>query len=203
MAGMNVRARAGWGRGAGVALALALCGTAGAAPAQAASPRPLALTLQGLPLVRQTYNACGPASVAMALGYYGVEVPLEGVSRATRATPTSYMRSEAIAPFVRRYGLDATRVRHANINTVRWLLAAGYPVIVLQWLRQPGQIPHFRVVRAFDDGAGRFVLNDPLLGAVQVSYADFTTLWSLYGQELIVVHPPTDGARVARLAGAT
>lgn len=139
----------------------------------------------------------------MVLGYYGVHLALETISAQTRPSPTSYMRSDVIAPFARQFGLDATRVKQANVNTVRSLIANGYPVIVLQWLREVGKVPHFRVVWAFDDQRQVFGLNDPLLGPVQVSYADFTRLWSLYGQELIVIHPAQDLARVAQIARQT
>ncbi|MGI8748184.1 MAG: C39 family peptidase, partial [Deinococcus sp.] len=113
-----------------------------------------------------------------------------------------YMPSGVIPPFVQRYGLKATRFRGGTLEYLRQLTAAGVPVIVLQWLRGGSTVPHFRVVRGYDDRSGLVWLSDPVYGPnVYVGYAQFQQLWNLSGQEFIPVYAPSQTATVARILG--
>ena len=162
---------------------------------------PVSAYLAAVGHVHQTYNNCGPASIVSVLDYYGIETDQAQVARVLRPNG-GYMLSSVIAPFVSRYGLRATRFRGGNLEYLRRLTAAGIPVIVLQWMNQPGGIPHFRVVRGYDDRTQLMWLSDPVYGPnVYVSYANFQTLWSLYGQEFIPVYRPEQTALVGHLLG--
>ena len=166
-----------------------------------AAARPASAYLNGLTHVSQTYNNCGPAALVSVLGYYGVQADQAAVARVLRPSG-GYMRADVIAPFVGQYGLRAERFRAGNAEHLRRLVAAGVPVIVLQWLDRVGGIPHFRVVRGYDDKQGVFYLDDPLFGAnVYVKYADFSRLWGVYGQEFIPVYPKGWDGRVNALLG--
>ncbi|ADV68247.1 peptidase C39 bacteriocin processing [Deinococcus maricopensis DSM 21211] len=166
-----------------------------------AQARPASAYLGGLTHVAQSYNNCGPAAIVSVLGYYGTRADQAAVARALRPQG-GYMRADVIAPFVAQYGLRAARFRAGNAEHLRRLVAAGVPVIVLQWLDRVGGIPHFRVVRGYDDARGVFYLDDPLYGAnVVVSYAEFARLWGVYGQEFIPVFPAGWEARVDALLG--
>jgi uncharacterized protein len=170
-----------------------------AAPASPALPR--AVQLGGLNFVYQTYNNCGPAALVSVLGAYGLRADQAALAAELRPNG-GYMTTEVIDPFLKPLGLRATRFRSGQLSHLRALLSAGYPVLVLQWLNAPGGVPHFRVVRGFDDASRRIFLSDPIYGPnVYLSYADFDRLWNVYGQEFIPVYPASDAAKVARLLG--
>ncbi|WP_189093451.1 C39 family peptidase [Deinococcus ruber] len=171
-----------------------------AAPAASAA-HPVSAYLAAVGHVHQTYNNCGPASVVSVLDYYGIETDQAQVARVLRPSG-GYMLSSVIAPFVQHYGLRASRFRNGNLEHLRRLTAAGIPVIVLQWMNRVGGIPHFRVVRGYDDRTGLMWLSDPIYGPnVYVSYANFLTLWTLAGQEFIPVYRPEQTALVGRILG--
>lgn len=162
-------------------------------PALAApTPQPaLALALSGLPLYYQGYNDCGPASIAMVLGYYGITVPVTTISQATKPSQASYMRVDAIAPYVGQYGLETVTVHGGRIDALQRMVALGVPTIVLQYFVQVGKVPHFRIVRGFDQPGQWLYLADPLVGYAKISYTDFETLWNTQGRTFVAVYPPT------------
>ena len=176
----------------------ALSGSVVVAPS-AAPVLPVSAYLAAVGHVAQTYNNCGPAAIVAVLSYYGVRVSQGEVAGVLRPNG-GYMLAGVIPPFVTRYGLRATRFRNGSLEHLRRLAAAGIPVIVLQWMNRPGGIPHFRVVRGYDDAAGLVWLSDPIYGAnVYVKYADFERLWTLAGQEFVPVYRPQQTALVGRI----
>jgi uncharacterized protein len=179
-----------------------LLGLLMAAPTRAASPaapaHPASAYL-AVGHVHQTYNNCGPASIVSVLSYYGLKVDQQDAARVLRPAG-GYMMAGVIPPFVARYGLSATRFKNGSLENLRQLTAAGIPVIVLQWMNRVGGIPHFRVVRGYDDRTGLVWLSDPIYGPnVYVHYADFERLWTLAGQEFVPVYRPDQKALVGRL----
>lgn len=170
-----------------------------ALPARAVSQP--ALALQHLPVVYQGWNDCGPASIAMVLAYYDFTVPVQTISRATKPSPGSYMQVEAIERFVGRYGLRAVQIRGSQIPLLKNLIALGVPSIVLQYAQEVGKVPHFRVIRGFDDRLSRLYLADPLIGYAYISYQDFDTLWNTQGRISVAVYPPAMHAQVMRALG--
>lgn len=160
-----------------------------------------ALGLQGVPLLRQTLNDCGPASIAMVLGYYGRNIPVADISRATKPSPSHYMQTAAISQYVQPLGFASTQFSGGNINHVRQLIALGVPVIALQYYRELGRLPHFRVVTGFDDRSRQFFIHDPAAGYVSVGYNDFDALWNTQGRTFVAVYPPAHHAAVMRALG--
>lgn len=145
--------------------------------------------LGGLAYAHQTYNNCGPASISSVLGYYGYRVGQEELRRALRPNG-GYMRTDVIAPAVRKYGLHADLRRNGKLADVKRLVGQGVPVIVLQWLDRVGGIPHFRVVRGYDDNAGLVWLSDPMVDeAAYLTYRDFDVLWNTQGRIYVPIYP--------------
>lgn len=171
-------------------LALALHGPAAAVKSGFSYVTPPALALSGVPMYYQSYNDCGPASIGMVLGYYGINVPVKTISSKTKPKPESYMQVGAISPYVGQYGLETAVVYGGQIEKLQKMVALGVPTIVLQYYIQVGKVPHFRVVRGFDRQAQWIYLADPLVGYAKMSYKDFDTLWNTQGRIFIAVYPP-------------
>lgn len=173
---------------------------AAANPAPAAPP---GYVLSGMPLVRQSYNACGPASITQVLRYYGLDADMATVSHYTRATERSYMTAQAIVDFAPRVGLQARLYSNGSLDTVRAAIRNGLPIIALQsHITAGGQvIPHWRVVVGYNDAAGQAYLMDPLLGYVAMGYADFARVWADQRGQFAVMYPPNYAATVKRVIG--
>ncbi len=162
-----------------------------------ADQRATGYVLSGMPLVRQTYNACGPASLAQVLNYFGIPVSLTQVSQATRPNERAYMSAQAIVRYAPTVGMAAALYAGGSLHTVRRSVTNRLPLIVLQDLHLSGRvIPHWRVVVGFDDARQVVYLMDPLLGYVLMPFQDFMQVWAPHRYQFAVVYPPAWAALV-------
>lgn len=164
----------------------------GAASVASAATAPPGYLLQGMPLVRQSYNACGPASISQVLAYFGLNVSMAEVSRFTRASDRSYMTAQAIVTFAPKVGMEARLYTGGSLTTVRAAIRKGLPIIALQShiTAQGRVIPHWRVVVGYDDVRQETYLMDPLLGYVKMGYSDFNRVWADHHGQFAVLYPP-------------
>lgn len=152
-----------------------------------------------MPFTYQTFNNCGPQSIASVLGYYGMRLDQQEIARATKRGPMGYMDAAAIGLFVSRYGLEARRFVGGRREHVQALLRLGIPVIVLQWLRPASEVPHFRVVTGYDNRSGNFMALDPLYGpAILIPYSIFDELWTSNRAQFIPVYPSRYATQVRK-----
>ncbi|MFC4425289.1 C39 family peptidase [Deinococcus navajonensis] len=168
-----------------------------------ASTVPPGYVLSGMPLVRQTYNACGPASLTQVLAYFGVQMKQAEVSRLTRPSETSYMSAQAIVKFAPQVGMQARLFTGGSLATVKGAIKHGLPIIALQsHITAAGRvIPHWRVVVGYNDPARQVYLMDPLLGYVAISYADFARVWVDHKGQFAVMYPPALAETVRKVIG--
>jgi hypothetical protein len=108
----------------------------------------------------QTLNNCGPASIAILLGYYDHWI--------TQLTVNEHVPPGAspcqIANYFFRYDLRARPYwsPRSDVTPIRLLLANGIPVIANQLLEENSRIGHYRVIKGYDDASGVFITDDPL-----------------------------------------
>ena len=172
--------------------AFAAAPPSGAVPAnQAAQGAPVGYVLMGMPLVVQSYNACGPASITQVLNYFGVPVKMKEVSLATRPTERSYMTAQAILDYVPSQGLEAKLYRGGSVQALRAAVTMRLPLIVLQNQKLDGKtFPHWRVAVGFDDARREVYVLDPLLGSLKMPYQRFEEAWASHDGLFAVVYPP-------------
>jgi ABC-type bacteriocin/lantibiotic exporter with double-glycine peptidase domain len=145
---------------------------------------------------RQTFNNCGPASVAILLGYYDHQVTQQEVNEHLPAGSVEDLLSYLSEYQLTARGYDSPPSREA----VRHLLANRIPVIVNQWLFIDSDLRHYRVIKGYDDVSREFISDDPLQGAdLRIGYDVFIKL-SRPG-EIIPVYPPEMDALVQSLMG--
>jgi uncharacterized protein YvpB len=87
-------------------------------------------------------------------------------------------------------GFSAPVLRGGTVEDVKRFVAQGIPVIVLQYHSVLGKVPHFRVVRGYDDAAGHLIMSDSLSGPnVALTEHDFDLLWNTQGRQFMPVRP--------------
>lgn len=124
---------------------------------------------------RQARNNCGPASIAIVLGYYGHWVTQQKVNE---KVPAGSLTPCDVVLYMPAYGLMARLFYSPPANEpIRQLLDNRIPVIFNQWLSSDRSVRHYRVIRGYDDATAEFIAADPLLGPYfRISYDTFTTL---------------------------
>ncbi|WP_230269852.1 C39 family peptidase [Deinococcus sp. 6YEL10] len=81
---------------------------------------PSGYVLQGTVLVRQIYNACGPARITQVLEYYGIRITQAAVSAQTRPTSRSHMTARAIVDDALQVGMEARLFRGGMYKLSVW-----------------------------------------------------------------------------------
>lgn len=163
---------------------------------QAAQTRVVGSYIPGLSYEHQTYNNCGPAALSSVLAAYGIGLSQEAIRKVLRPG-TGYMGVEGIDPFLRNFGLRAPYFKGGRLEHLKRVLDLGAPILVLQWLEGSvsaqgfsGRIPHFRVVRGYDENAQVFWVSDSMLGAnAVIPYSDFVQLWQVYNNAFMPIVP--------------
>ncbi|MCA9957048.1 MAG: C39 family peptidase, partial [Anaerolineales bacterium] len=170
------------------------------------TPLPTAVRLENIQIIPQKFNNCGPANLTITLGYHGVEVDQLDVGAAIKpnyddrnVSPwelVDYVNNET--PMQARFFVGG------NLDLLKQLLAAGYPVIVEKGLYPnawEGWMGHYLTMVGYDDASREFISLDTFLGPWDNSgrrdnYESVDEFWQMFNHTFILVYPPEDEADV-------
>lgn len=184
------------------------------------APLPASVNLEGVVYVDQHggWNLCGPANLTMALKFWGWEGTRDDVvayvkpgvndpslDAVERGKPDKNVMPYEMEDFVdtQASGLQALTRVGGEIETVKRLLAAGFPVLVEKGYSErdaSGNITwlgHYLYVTGYDDAGGYFIVQDAYLttgddgtGAnLHSPYEEFISQWRSFNYLFIVVYP--------------
>jgi hypothetical protein len=171
---------------------------------------PTAVYLEGVPIVPQKFNNCGPTNLSMVLAYHGLDANQLAIAAVIRPTyEDRNVSPEELAAYVRQEtGLAAKVVVGGDLSLLKRLLAAGLPVIVEQGLVPEGDIGwmgHYLTLFGYDDADGIFYARDSFLGPWEEDgrepYDTVLADWRPFNNVLIAVYPPSQEAEVAMIVG--
>ncbi len=163
-----------------------------------------------LPIIPQKFNNCGPTNLTVVLNHYGVAVNQLDVAALIR--PNYEDRNVSPAELV-SYVNDHTELSAAayvggDVDTLRVLLAAGFPVIIEKGLlpdAATGWMGHYLTVFAYDDITRHFSVRDTYLGPWQgeglAGYDATARDWAHFNGTFVVVYPPERAGDVAQALG--
>lgn len=177
--------------------------------ATAATPLPAAFTIEGVHVIPQKFNNCGPTTLSINLAYYGVDVPQLDI--AAELKPNYDDRN--VNPWeLRDYVTSHTPLRAAlyrggDLDTLKRFIAHGFPVIIeegyepsveLQWMG------HYLTLIGYDDDQQSFLTIDTYLGPWDssgrpVAYTDLAEHWQAFNHTFLLVYAPSDETAVKAL----
>lgn len=153
----------------------------------------------------QTWNNCGPATVSMALGPVGIVVDQAAAAKDLKPDPDDKNVGPAeLAAFARARGAGAAARVNGDLDRLRALVAAGWPVIAETWfVPEPGdEMGHYRLVTGYDRAADVILAADAYAGpALRIPAAEFDAVWRVFNRTYVVVFPPEAEAAVAAVLG--
>jgi tetratricopeptide (TPR) repeat protein len=161
--------------------------------------------LAGLAHYWQTWNNCGPATLAMNLSYFGL--PLTQKQTAAVLKPNwddKNVSPHEMAAYVRSQGLNALVRVNGSPERLRQYVDAGIPVLIETWLDHDGGMGHYRLVVGYDDAARQWIVYDTYISdgldpkasypGIRMGYDDLVRLWRVFNGAYVLVY---DGARSA------
>ena len=155
--------------------------------------------------IQQTWNNCGPATVAEVLAYWGIAKTQGQVQSVLRVDgPSAGMTPYGIPTYAQSLGLRTLSGVGGSAALVKGLIAGGFPVIVHQVVSLADLTGHWRPIEAYDDLRAVFVASDPYLGPDHaIGYGDFARIWALRGQAFAVLYPASHQAAVSSIVAAS
>ena len=189
-------------------------------PTASPTPRPTPIPtrpftgtrLTGLTHIWQTWNNCGPATLAMALNYFGKKVGQQEIGAYLRPDrDDKNVGLEEMAAYVQSQGLSAAVQAHGDAERLRRLIAAGVPVLIETWHEpKPNDgMGHYRLLVGFDDTAGEWIAYDSFdardlvkgqpYSGIRLPYAETDRLWNVFNRQYLVIYDAARAAAVERI----
>ena len=143
------------------------------------------------PFFAQEAYQCGPAALAMALGWSGVAATPEELAAEVFVPGRKGSFAVGLVAAARAHGRVPVPV--ADLAELLGELAAGHPVLVLQdlGLRLPGlSRPHFALAVGYDLPRRELVLHSGAIARRPVALATFEHTWRRAGAFAVSVLPP-------------
>ena len=165
---------------------------------RAAAP---SVQLTGLSHMWQTWNNCGPATLAMNLSYYGSPLSQADVGAALRLyEDDKNVGPEEMAVFARSQGFNALVGVNGDADRLRLLLSNSVPVLLETWHEpEPNNgMGHYRLLVGYDDAAREWIAYDsydsrgvdpsqPYAG-IRVPYDELDRLWSVFNRTYVLIY---------------
>ncbi len=180
-------------------------GVATATPAS--TPLPPSVVLQANCQEPQGWNNCGPATLSMALRFYGWTENQYTVSAATKPDQDDRNVSpgEMVAYTFSLGDMYAAMGYATDTQLLKLLISNGFPVIIETWFipKPQDEMGHYRLLTGYDDGAQQFVTQDSYSGPNQkVSYAEVESYWKVFNRVYVVICEAGRAAELQALLGS-
>lgn len=185
---------------------------------EAAPPAALLPTVQltGLRHAWQTWNNCGPATLAMNLSYYGSPLDQAAIGAALRPfADDKNVSPHELAAYAADQGYFAEVRAGGSTELARQFLNQGIPLLIETWLEEEPNngMGHYRLLVGYDDAAQQWTAFDSYVQSPAVSpdpaayrgiylpYAETDFLWNVFNHTYVLIYPPDRAPAVAAILG--
>ena len=185
-------------------------------PTATFAPLPAQASITSPPYEKQTPNNCGPATLSMTLHLYGWEGSQKDISDLIKpVTGDRNVNPEELRYYVRTQAgwLNLEYRVGGNIETIKRLVAANYPVIVesVTALNPADALgptddlwaAHYLLITAYDDSKQEFTIQDSYHGPdLTLSYSQLEQDWKPFNNLYLVIYFPQFEDEVKTLLGS-
>jgi len=153
----------------------------------------------------QTWNNCGPATVAMNLSYYGRTETQADVARVVKPNKDDKnVGPDEMVAYARSLGFKGLARVNGDFGKMKQFIANDLPVIVETWFTpKPNDgMGHYRLLTGWDDKAGHFLAMDSYNGPnVKLPYDAFDADWRAFNRTYVAIYPKEKADVVAAIVG--
>jgi hypothetical protein len=176
-------------------------------------PLPERVRLEGLRVIAQSFNNCGPANLTQVLNFNGSTVTQADVAAYLKPNPEDRNVSPwQLSDYVNQFtDLRSSAHSGGDLELVKRLIAAGYPVVVEKGYEpntstSTGWMGHYLTVFGYDDTRQEFYSLDTYLGPWDSSgrtdsYDALNHYWQHFNYTFFVVYEPGEEEQVQAILG--
>ena len=177
---------------------------------------------------QQGWNNCGPATLAMQLSYFDIEVTQEDTAAYLKPSyEDRNVTPQQMVDYVNNFtDLKALNRVNGNIDTLKRLIAADFPVIIEVGARAPTEVSwidsepgvayrdwwgHYLLAVGYDDSLSELWVYNSLIWDIPTetntpdgmvySYEDLLTFWPQFNGSYIVLYEPEREADIVQILG--
>ncbi|HSG14717.1 MAG TPA: C39 family peptidase [Anaerolineae bacterium] len=189
--------------------------TSTATPSPTATPTPVPLPrqarIEGLEIVAQGFNNCGPANLTMNLNFYGNDTTQN--EAAAFLKPNREDRNVSpwqLSDYVNEHtSLRSTAHSGGDLELIKRFVAAGFPIVIEKGYEptpKDGWLGHYLTVFGYDENKQELYGMDTYLGPWDNSgradsYETVEYYWQQFNYTFFVVYPPEKERLVFDLLG--
>ena len=176
-------------------------------PTRTPTPIPQSIKLTGFKHEYQAWNNCGPATLSMALSFWGWEGNQQPIAAFTKpnSRDKNVMPYELTAFVEEKTELMVLSRVGGEIELLKRLIASGFPVIIEKGFEGPdfdGWMGHYALATGYSDSDRRFTLQDSYYGPDQViTYDDLESYWRAFNFTYLVIYPSERKDEVETILG--
>jgi len=172
---------------------------------------PITERIFGLRHQQQTWNNCGPATITMALSYYGWQNDQAYAARTLKPNrEDKNVSPEELVSFVNEQSQVKALMRYGgSTELLKALIANKFAVVVERGIRFEAYewVGHYQALVSYDDTQGVFYAYDSFLGTgdgdlgVRMGYRELDDDWRAFNRLFMVVYLPQDEGLLMSLLG--
>jgi hypothetical protein len=185
-------------------------------PTSTLEPLPASALLSSPPYEKQTPNNCGPAALSMMMHLYGWNGSQLDISEIIKpVNGDRNVNPEEMAYWVRNYA-GWLRIEYrvgGDIETLKRLIAAGYPVIVegttslnpgdTGWPDDDLWAAHYLLLTGYDDTSQTFIVQDPYRGPDRsIPYDQLVSEWKPFNYLYMIIYLPEEEPELQQILGS-
>jgi tetratricopeptide (TPR) repeat protein len=179
-------------------------------------PAQPAAQLTGLRHFWQTWNNCGPATLATNLSFYGSTLDQADIGDVLRRyADDKNVSPEELVSFAQGQGYMAQLRVNGSADLARTFISNGIPLLIETWLEdEPGDgMGHYRLLVGYDDVNARWIVYDSYAHTnpvsvdpntyqgIYMSYEQTEAWWKVFNRTYVLVYPPDRDPLVRSILG--
>lgn len=171
--------------------------------------------LTGFTHMWQTWNNCGPATLAMNLSYFGSTLDQADIKAVLRQHEDDKNVSPAeMVAFAQSQGYYAQLRVNGNADLMRQLLSNGVPVLIETWLEEEPNdgLGHYRMLTGYDDAQQYWIGYDAYVHrnllateggyrGIAMPYGETEDLWKVFNHTYLLIYTEAQAPVVQAIMG--
>ena len=141
-----------------------------------------------VPFIKQKIDYCGPASLAMVLNFWGVDITQDEIAQEVYSPELKGALSIEMVLYAVQRGFEA-EMYNGSLQDLKDRIKAGFPLIVSHRLDKKNKRVHYIVVWGFNDDKGVIYVHSDVRENLSMDYQTFLKYWNQAENLTFFIHP--------------